>query len=64
MLTQLDIDDALPNYSPSLLEQWKDGKGMIRSALQVGLTVGCAVGIASVCIAAVYTSTKEKVERG
>lgn len=64
MLTQLDIDDALPDYKPSLLQQWKDGKGMVRSALQVGLAVGSIVGIASICIATVYTSIKEKVERG
>lgn len=63
MLTPLDIyDDDSPNYSPSLLEQWKDGQGMVRSALRVGLMVGSVVGVAAAGVATAYTSNKEKLK--
>lgn len=49
----LDLyDDDLPAVSLSLLEQWRSGKGMVFSALRIGLAVGSVVGAAAVGIAA------------
>lgn len=60
MLTLLDIyDDDLPECRLSLLEQWKDGQGMVRSALRVGLMVGSVVGVTAVGIATLYFNQRE-----
>lgn len=43
-----DYDDDLPEVKTSLIDQWNDGKGMVRSLMKVGLTFGVAVGAATV----------------
>lgn len=61
MLTPLDIyDDDLPDYSSSILQQLKDGQGMVRSALHVGLAVGSIIGVAAMCASVTYDSLRDR----
>lgn len=55
-------DDELPECRVPILQQLKDGQGMIRSALRVGLAVGCVVGVTTMSIVTAYTSIKGKAE--
>lgn len=65
MLTYLDphYDDDLPDCKISILQQLKEGKGMIRSALHVGLAVGSVVGVFAIGVATVVESIQRKAGR-